>query len=104
MRNRVFAILVLAASGWAQQAPSVVGAADYSSGTSTGIPRGSIFTVAFPGPGAALAGEGVSAGIWTAPAGAGTLLAQAALLYVSPSQINAIMPPSIGAGSYFVGV
>jgi len=44
----------------------------------------------------------VSVGIWNEPNGA--LLAQAPLLYVSPAQINAILPSSIPAGSYSLGV
>jgi hypothetical protein len=92
-----FGVLGFATSGWGQQPYSVVGAADYSSGTTVGIPRGSIFTVVFPPPGPSLAGvrasvfaaplplvfDGVSVGLWTAPAGAGTLLAQSPLLFTS---------------------
>ena len=120
MRSTTFglAVLIWATSGWGQQPYSVTGAADYSSGTAVGIPRGSIFTIGFPLPGASLMGvpasafsaplpvtfHGVSVGIWTAPGGSGTLLGQAPLLYVSPSQINAVLPSSIPAGSYSIGV
>src|ERR1700722_11058418 len=109
--------LILASIGWAQSGPRVVGAADYSSGATTGIPRGSIFTITFP-PGQMslkdvapttfasplpLSFEAVGVGVWTASSG-GTLLAQAPLLYVSPTQINAVLPSSVEAGSYYLNI
>ena len=115
----LLAVPILASAGWAQVPPAgvlrVSGAADYGDGATTGIPRGSIFTITglnlagippsvFSAP-LPVAFRGLSVGIWDAPAGASArLLAQAPLLYVSPTQINAILPSSIAAGQYSLRV
>ena len=110
----LIAVLILAPPGGAQVPPSgilrAVGAADYSDGAATGIPRGSIFTITglnlagveasvFRAP-LPLAFNGLSVEVWDAPDAGAKLLAQAPLLYVSPAQINAVFPSSITAGQY----
>jgi uncharacterized protein (TIGR03437 family) len=86
-------------------AQTVVNSADYSLADSSGIPRGAIFTIF----GTALADSTATAnslplettlnGVSVKIAGA-NLSAEAFLLYVSPTQINAILPSSIPEGSY----
>jgi uncharacterized protein (TIGR03437 family) len=109
------ALLISATGGWAQIAgpslSSVAGAADYGNAASVGIPQGSIFVLTgqslstsalvVNGPSFPTNVSGVSVEIWTAEIG-GKLAAQAPLLYVSPAQINAILPSSVAAGQYYL--
>lgn len=91
----------------------VHGGADFSDGSLVGIPRGSIFTIQAGGlaPSAQSAAglplpvslNGVSVRIWNAASG-GNILAQCPLWYVSPAQINAVLPSSLAAGQYYLSV
>ena len=90
---------------------SVLGAADYSDAASVGIPRGSIFSVEGSGLAASAASaaalplpttlNGVTVRVWDAPAG-GNFLGVCPLWYVSPTQVNAILPSSLAAGQYYL--
>lgn len=92
---------------------SAVGAADFSAAGTVGIPPGSILTltglnlsastVTVNGPKLPTEVSGVSAVISTDAAG-GNIVAEAPLLYVSPTQINAILPSSVPVGQYFAHV
>lgn len=95
---------LLAAAGFAQPAPApvisrVTGAADYSD-PFLGVPRGGIVTIF--GSGFAPS-DAVKVRIW-ADYPMKTLLAEAPLLYVSPTQINAVLPPEIPSGARYVTV
>lgn len=91
----------------------VRGGADFSDGSLVGIPRGSIFTIEADGlaPSAQSASglplpvslNGVSVRIWNTASG-GNILAQCPLWYVSPLQINAVLPSSLAAGQYYLSV
>ena len=91
----------------------VVGSADFSSGTRIGIPRGSLFTI-FGwnlAPGEARADQlplptvlnHVRVKVWASAAASGAF-AEAPLLYVSPRQINAVLPSAVSEGEKAVTV
>lgn len=105
------AALVLAAQvlSGAVQVQRIVGAAGWSDGATTGIPRGSIFTVL----GLELAGSEAHAAQSPPPTvlngvrvriRAGADVHDAPLLYVSPRQINAILPEAVVEGAHSVSV
>src|SRR6266700_4191393 len=110
------AVLMVAvvADGWAQgpEIHSIVGAADYSSAATIGIPQGSIFavmgvgladsTVLVDSPKLQVEISGVRIDIRTI--GDTGKVTQAPLLYISPTQINAIMPSSVSPGQYEVEI
>lgn len=105
--------LICATGCWAQIAGpdifNVVGGADYSSAASVGIPQGSIFTITgvnlttttvlVSSPILPTEISGFSVGIRTA-GDISNVVAQALLLYISPTQINAILPSSVPVGQY----
>jgi len=117
MRNALcFLALIASTTRSFAQGPitdAVRGAADYSDGVSVGIPRGSIFTIT----GSSLAPSSLSAPalplpkvlngaivrVWDA-ATDGSVLVECPLWYVSPTQINAILPSSLTTGQHYVSV
>jgi uncharacterized protein (TIGR03437 family) len=102
---KIFPLFLFSALSIAAQRVTVVNSADFSNADATGIPRGAIFTVF----GTGLAGSTASASslpLQTTLSGvsvkiaAGSFAAQAFLLYVSPTQINATLPSEVPEGTY----
>src|SRR5215468_94645 len=93
---------ILLAAALSLHAQSVVNSADYSPASSTGIPRGALFTILGDSlaPSIASAGPPLHTtlnGVTVRVSSRGTFV-EAPLLYVSPSQINAILPSDILPG------
>lgn len=116
MRNALYFSIMSIASATISfaQGPnilSVLGAGDYSDAASVGIPRGSIFVIEGSGLAASNASattlplptslNSVTVRIWDSPTG-GNLLTVCPLWYVSPVQVNAILPSPLAAGQYYV--
>lgn len=109
-------LLVLVGSKCLAQGPAILSVrtgADYADATSVGIPRGSIFTIegtglassAVSASAAPLATtlNGVSVRVWDATTN-GNMVGVCPLWYVSPTQVNAVMPSPFIAGMYYLSV
>jgi len=116
MRNaRCYLLLIATTAACFAQGPSVVlvvGGADYSDAVSVGIPLGSIFTIEGSdlAPSVAQATglplpttlNGLTVQIWDSAGSA--VLGVCPLWYVSPTQVNAVLPSSLAAGTYDLSV
>src|ERR1039457_4681473 len=117
---QVLAAMLICATASCAQGPhilSVFGAADYGDAGTVGVPQGSIFAITgaslttptkYPPPPVIPTGptlptqlSGVTVGIREV-GNSKQLIAQAPLLYVSSTQINAILPSSVPVGQYEV--